>query len=93
MDDSKELTLLEKFKAHIHYEDGMDESLLNFYIQNAENYVKNATGSQKEYLVLMVASNMYEYRISEKELGEALDAMTPFFVQEAFVNEETNEQS
>ena len=35
---------------------------------------------------------MYEYRVAEKELEEALNAMTPFFVQEAFVDEETNEQ-
>lgn len=85
--------LIDKFKSHIHFEEGMDNTLLGFYIDNAISYVKKATGKQSEYLILMVAGIMYEYRVSEKELGEALDAMTPFFVQEAFVDEETNEPS
>lgn len=54
--------------------------------------MKKTTGKQAEYLIIMVAGIMFEYRVSEKELGEALEAMTPFFVQEAFVDEETNEQ-
>lgn len=83
--------LIDKFKSHIHFEEGMDSSLLGFYIDNAIRYVNKATGKEPEYLVLMVAGIMYEYRVSEKELGEALDAMTPFFVQEAFVDEETNQ--
>lgn len=84
--------LIDKFKTHIHFEEGMDSSLLDFYVDNAIKYVKKATGKESEYLVLMVAGIMYEYRVAEKELEGALDAMTPFFVQEAFVDEETNEQ-
>ncbi|PFD92408.1 hypothetical protein CN288_27775, partial [Bacillus sp. AFS023182] len=58
----------------------------------AQKYVQNATGSQTEYLVIMVAGIMYEYRVSEKELEQALDAMTPFFVLEVFSDaEETDE--
>jgi hypothetical protein len=38
----------------------------------------------------MVAGIFYEYRVAEKELGEALDAMTPFFVQEVFSDVETS---
>lgn len=78
------LTLEAKLKKHLLFEEGMDESMLSFYIQAAKKYVKTATGGQTEYLVIMVAGIMYEYRVSEKELGEALDAMTPFFVQEVF---------
>ncbi|MEK5104006.1 head-tail connector protein [Cytobacillus sp. FSL M8-0252] len=83
--------LVTKLKSHIHWEEGMDDSMLSFYIDNAKRYVKNATGKQTEYLIIMIAGIMYEYRVSEKELYEALDAMTPFFVQEVYDAEETDE--
>ncbi|KAF6609682.1 MULTISPECIES: head-tail connector protein [Lactococcus] len=86
----EEPDLVEKLKSHLRFEEGMDNSLLSFYIDNAKDYVTKATGSEKEYLVIMVAGIMFEYRVSEKELGEALDALTPFFVQEAFSDEETD---
>lgn len=76
--------LVTNLKKHIHWEEGMDESMLSFYVTAAQTYVMNATGKQTDYLVIMVAGIMYEYRVAEKELGEALDAMTPFFVQEVF---------
>jgi len=82
--------LIDKLKAHLHLEEDMDESMLSFYIEQGKNYVKNATGSQTEYLVIMVAGIFYEYRVSEKELREALDALTPFFVQEVYSNAETS---
>lgn len=78
--------LITKLKSHIHWEEGMDDTMLSFYIENAKRYVKAATGSQTEYLIIMVAGIMYEYRVAEKELGEALDAMTPFFIQEVFAD-------
>lgn len=70
--------LIEKLKSHIHWEEGMDDSMLSFYINQAKTYVKNATGKQTEYLIIMVAGIFYDYRVAEKELGQALDAMTPF---------------
>ena len=86
------MNLIEKLKSHIHFEEGMDDSMLFFYLSQAERYVKNATGKIPEYLVIMVAGILYEYRVSEKELGEALNAITPFIVQEVFSDaEETNE--
>ena len=86
--------LVVKLKSHIHWEEGMDDTMLPFYLTAAQNYVKNATGGQTEYLVIMVAGIMYEYRVSEKELEDALNAMTPFFVQEVYsVAETTDEQS
>lgn len=87
--------LIEKLKSHIHWEEGMDDSMLSFYIERAQKYVKKATGGQDEWLVIMIAGIMYEYRVSEKELGEALNAMTPFFIQEVFEpdGEETDEQT
>lgn len=79
-----ELSLEEKLKLHLQFEEGMDDSMLSFYIESAKDYVQTATGGQKEYLVIMVAGIMFDYRVAEKELGEALDALTPFFVQEVF---------
>ncbi|PEA05416.1 head-tail connector protein [Bacillus cereus] len=83
--------LIEKLKSHIHWEEGMDDSLLSFYIEQAKTYVKNATGKQTEYLIIMVAGIFYDYRVAEKELEQALDALTPFFVQEVYVDEEKDE--
>lgn len=77
-------TLEDQLKKHLQIEEGMDISMLSFYIESAKEYVQTATGGQKEYLVIMVAGIMFDYRVAEKELGEALDAMTPFFVQEVF---------
>lgn len=72
----------------------MDDSLLPFYIERAQKYVKKATGGQDEWLIIMVAGIFYEYRVSEKELGDALNALTPFFVQEVYADaEETDEQT
>ncbi|MEC2520364.1 head-tail connector protein, partial [Bacillus cereus] len=65
--------LIEKLKSHIHWEEGMDETMLSFYIEQAKTYVKNATGKQTEYLIVMVAGIFYDYRVAEKELEHALD--------------------
>ncbi|WLR54290.1 head-tail connector protein [Mesobacillus subterraneus] len=75
---------LEKLKSHIHWEEGMDETMLPFYIERGKKYVKKATGGQDEWLIIMFAGIFYEYRVSEKELEQALDAMTPFIIQEVF---------
>lgn len=83
--------LIEKLKSHIHWEEGMDDSLLSFYITQAKTYVKNATGKQTEYLIIMVAGIYYDYRVAEKELEQALDALTPMFVQEVYADEEKDE--
>ncbi|MFJ7756318.1 head-tail connector protein [Peribacillus muralis] len=80
--------LIGKLKDHIYWDEGMDESMLSFYLEQAKTYVKNATGKQTEYLVIMVAGIFYEYRVAEKELGDALNALTPFFLQEVFADAE-----
>ncbi|WP_340373293.1 head-tail connector protein [Peribacillus sp. FSL E2-0218] len=80
--------LINKLKNHIYWDEGMDESMLSFYLEQAKTYVKNATGKQTEYLVIMVAGIFYEYRVAEKELGDALNALTPFFLQEVFADAE-----
>lgn len=91
-EETNELSLEEKFKAHIHFEEGMDTSMLSFYLDMAKNYVKTATGGQEEYLILMVAGIAYEYRISEDELDKAINAITPFIIQGVIQHaEETNQ--
>ncbi|MDC2863784.1 head-tail connector protein [Bacillus sp. BP-3] len=83
--------LIGKLKGHIHWEEGMDDSMLSFYLQQGQRYVKKACGREVEYLVIMCAGIFYEYRVAEKELEQALDALTPFFIQEVYDAEETNE--
>lgn len=86
MTDEQYLT---KLKSHIHWEEGMDETMLPFYITQGKSYVQKAIGKEVEYLVIMCAGIYYEYRVAEKELTEALDALTPFFVQEVYSDAET----
>ncbi|MEW8986457.1 MAG: head-tail connector protein [Bacillus sp. (in: firmicutes)] len=83
---------INNLKSHIHWEEGMDDTMLSFYITRAKKYVKTATGLQDEWLVIMFAGIFYEYRVSEKELEEALNAMTPFLVQEVFNDAETTDE-
>jgi hypothetical protein len=83
---------LQKLKIHIHWEEGMDGTMLPFYITQGKNYVQKAVGKEVEYLVIMCAGIFYEYRVAEKELGEALDALTPFFVQEVYSDAETTNE-
>lgn len=90
--ESKELSLEQKFKAHIHFEEGMDDSMLSFYLEMAKEYVKTATGGQREYLILMIAGIAYEYRVAEGELEAALGAVTPFIIQGVIQNAEETDQ-
>lgn len=91
-EEPKDLTLEEKFKAHIHFEESMDETMLSFYLDMAKDYVLTATGGQQEYLILMIAGIAYEYRVAEGELDAALNAVTPFIVQGVIRNAETPDQ-
>jgi hypothetical protein len=89
----EEWELVEALKGHIRWDEGMDDSMLYFYIEQAKKYVANATGKQTKYLIIMVAGIFCEYRVAEKELGEALDALTPFFVQEVYSDAEETDES
>ena len=39
---AEEMSLEDKLKKHIHFEEGMDNSMLSFYIENAKKYVKKS---------------------------------------------------
>ncbi|QPA31623.1 head-tail connector protein [Thermaerobacillus caldiproteolyticus] len=77
---------LEMLKEHLRIDEGMEDSMLSFYLDTAKKYVKNATGTESDHLVLIVASIFYEYRVSEDEMRKAFDALTPLLVQEAMTN-------
>lgn len=83
----KDKELEDKLKLHIQIEEGMDDSLLSFYLKNAKRYVKKTTGSSDEYLVIMVAALMYEYRVSEEDLQKALKAIEPLLVLEVLTSD------
>ncbi|MGG3998800.1 head-tail connector protein [Anoxybacillus kestanbolensis] len=78
-------------KEHLRIDGSMEDTMLSFYLETAKKYVKNATGTEAEHLVLIVASIFYEYRVSEEEMEKALHALTPFFVQEAMINGATTD--
>ncbi|MFL3712169.1 head-tail connector protein [Vagococcus salmoninarum] len=80
--------LLEKLKSHIQLEEGMDDSLLSFYLDSAKRYVKLTTGSNEEYLIVMVSALMYEYRVSEEDLQKALKAIEPMLILEVLAGGE-----
>lgn len=88
----EEISQLDKFKSHIHFEEGMDDSMLSFYLEMAKGYVMTATGGQKEYLIFMVAAIANEYRVAEDELDKALGAITPFIVQGVVQNAEESDK-
>ena len=84
--------LIDKFKSHIHFEEGMDDTMLSFYLDMARKYVKTATGGDDEYLILMVAGIANEYRVSEDELDKALAAITPFIIQGVIAHAEKTDE-
>ncbi|MBW7652158.1 head-tail connector protein [Anoxybacillus sp. ST4] len=77
---------VDMLKEHLRIDGSMEDTMLSFYLETAKKYVKNATGTEADHLVLIVASIFYEYRVSEEEMSKAFDALTPFFVQEAMTN-------
>lgn len=78
------MELLELFKSHINFEEGMDDVMLPAFLSAAENYVQTATGGNDQYSILLVAGIMNEYRAADKEMESALNAITPFLVQAVF---------
>lgn len=87
-----EMELVDKFKSHINFEEGMDDTMLSFYLEMAKDYVRTATGGQKEYLILLVAGIAFEYRVAEGELEKALSAITPFIIQGVLQNAEAENE-
>lgn len=89
--------LIEKLKSHIHWEEGMDDSMLSTYLEWGKRYSNIAVGRVVESIVIYAASIYYEYRAPDWQMKEAFDAITPFIVQEVYADgteelpEQTNE--
>lgn len=84
-------TLMAEFKAHIEWEEGMDDSTFNGYLEFARRFVEGATGKTSTQLVLMVAALLNDFRVPEKELSTGLDALTPFLLNEVWNNDSISE--
>lgn len=90
-----EIKTVEKLKSHIRWEEGMDDSMLSTYLEWGERYSKRATGKVVDSIVIYAATIYYEYRAPDWQMKEALDAITPFIVQEVYVDgtEELQDQT
>lgn len=86
--DRNPVELKQKLKDHIRFEDGMDESLLPFYIESATRYVNKKVGKQTDYLIIMVATVMYDNRSSSDDLKAALEALEMIFALEVLTDGE-----
>lgn len=84
--DRNPVELKQKLKDHIRFEDGMDENLLPFYIESATRYVNKKVGKQTDYLIIMVATVMYDNRSSSEDLKAALDALEMIFALEVLTD-------
>lgn len=81
--------VIENIKKHIRLEEGMDDSMLSFYLESAKRYVKKKIGYEQEYLEIMVTTVMFEHRLSSDDLQSALSALEPIFALEVLTDEPT----
>lgn len=85
---------LEGFKQHIQFEEGMDESMLEFYLAMGKKYAQRATGNENSSVAYYIASIFWLYKVPEQEMGNAFDALTPLILNEGLViNDESNTES
>ena len=73
--------LNDRLKEHLRIEDSEEDSLLSFYLQSATNYIRRATGREDDHLIILAAGIFYEFRVTEKSMSLALDALTPLILQ------------
>lgn len=79
---------LEIFKSHISFEEGMDESVLSFYLAFGKEYAFNATGKEMSRVAYLTAAMFWEFRIPEDQMASAFNAMTPLFIQQSVVDDD-----
>jgi len=85
--------LIEKLESHIRWEDGMDDSMLDFYRESADRYVVKKIGHSEDYLTIMVATVMYDNRSATEDLGAALLSLEPMFALEVLTDDGNNQQT
>lgn len=76
------------FKDHMQFEDGMDDSMLSFYLEQGKIYAKRATGSEESIIAYFIASLFFEFKVPESEMANAFNALTPLILQEGLVKED-----
>lgn len=76
---------LEGFKSHIQFEEGMDYSLLSFYLDMGKRYAKRATDDENSSVAYYIASIFWLYKVPESEMENAFNALTPLILQEGLV--------
>lgn len=85
MEEKENKTQLERFKEHIQFEEGMDDSMFSLYLNSADRYVKNATDKNDEHLVFLVAGIFVTYKVPEEDLEKSFNALTPLILQSGLV--------
>ncbi|MBO0467928.1 phage gp6-like head-tail connector protein [Enterococcus plantarum] len=79
---------LEGFKEHIQFEEGMDDSMLSFYLDMGKKYAKRATDDENSSVAYYIASIFWQYRTPESEMESAFNSLTPLILQEGLVKDD-----
>jgi len=79
---------LEKFKKHIQFEDGMDDSMLSFYLDMGKKYAKRATDDENSSVAYYIGSIFWLYKVPESEMEGAFNALTPLILNEGLVKDD-----
>lgn len=78
---------LDGFKQHIQFEEGMDDSMLDFYLEMGKKYAKRATDDENSPVAYYIGSIFWLYRTPESEMESAFNALTPLILQEGLVKD------
>lgn len=79
---------LTNFKSHIAWEEGMDDSMLSFYLAYGKKYAYRATDKTAIEVAMLVASVLWEWKVPEDGMDKAMAALTPLIVQESVVTDD-----
>ncbi|MCV2499600.1 phage gp6-like head-tail connector protein [Melissococcus plutonius] len=81
---------LDEFKKHLQFEDGMDESMLGFYLDMGKKYAQRATDHENSPVAYYIASIFWLYKVPEQEMTNALNALTPLILSEGLVDDDVS---
>lgn len=76
---------LEDFKSHLQFEEGMDDAMLEFYLDVGKKYAKRATDDENSSVAYYIASIFWLYKVPEAEMENAFNALTPLILSEGLV--------
>ncbi|EOI57419.1 hypothetical protein [Enterococcus gilvus] len=75
----------DEFKKHLQFEEGMDDTLLPFYLDMGKKYAKRATDDENSPVAYYLGGIFWLYKIPEQEMESAFNALTPLILQEGLV--------